>query len=86
MVCEFVYHKQNYMKNNILKYRLGAAFWLMLTLLAPAGPLDSPSDDDPVDPVPIDSWVIILGVAGIITGTYWLVKQYRKDELSKHLP
>lgn len=66
------------MKNNILKYTILTIMWLAFSIPALAGPGDPPIDDDPVEPVPIDNWMLLLVLAGIALGAYLLVKHNRK--------
>lgn len=60
------------MKNKIFKYGLGVILWAVFTLPALAGPVDPPGEDDPVDPVPIDNAMILLILAAVILGFYYL--------------
>lgn len=72
--------KQNDMKNNILKYGLLAFMWLAFSLPALAqfdSPGDPPTDEDPI-PTPIDSWMLLLVMAGIAIGAYLIIKYNRK--------
>lgn len=68
------------MKNNILKYGILAVLWVAYTLPAMAqfDPVDPPADDDPVDPAPIDNWILVLVLAGIALGAYLIIKRNRK--------
>ncbi len=66
------------MKNNIYKYGLLAIMWMVYTLPVLAGPIDPPTDDDPIDPAPIDSWMMFLVFAGAALGMYFVMKYRRK--------
>lgn len=66
------------MKNYILKYGILTFLWLTYTLPALAGPGDPPIDDDPVEPVPVDNWMLLLALAGTILGAYLLIKHHKK--------
>ncbi len=66
------------MKNNIYKYGLLAIIWMVYTLPVLAGPIDPPTDDDPIDPVPVDNWMLLLLFAGITIGSYLLTRYRRK--------
>lgn len=68
------------MKNNILKYGLPAIFWMTFTLPAIAGPGD-PDDggDDP--PASIDNFMMILILAGIGLGVYFILKYRKKTQI-----
>lgn len=66
------------MKNNVLKFSLLALFFLTYTLPAWAD-IDPPeSEDDPLyEEAPIDNWEILLVMAAIAVGIYF-VSKYRK--------
>lgn len=68
------------MKNKILKYGLLAIFWFAFTLPASAGPGD-PDDggDDP--PASIDNFMMILILAGIGLGVYFILKYSKKTQI-----
>jgi len=68
------------MKKSILKYGASAIIWLVFTLSASAGPVDPPEGDDPPHEgyAPIDSWELILVMAAIILGIYFLVNHRKK--------
>lgn len=56
------------MKNNLLKYYI-TAFYLCSTFVMFADPGDPPGDDfdeDPTGPAPIDDYVWILALVGLI--------------------
>jgi len=63
------------MKNKILKYGL-VIMWFICTIPVLAGPVDPPGEDDPpyIDPTPVDSRAILLVLAGIILGVYFVRK------------
>ena len=67
------------MKNNVLKFSLLALFFLTYTLPLMAQEDDEPGDpfagDDP--PTPIDNWEILLVMAAMAVGIYF-VSKYRK--------
>ncbi len=64
------------MKKDVLKYGLLAFFWLAYTLPAMADPNDPDLDDDP--PAPIDNWALLLILAGVILGLYFIMKYRRR--------
>lgn len=69
------------MKNQILKFGLWAFLWMVYTLPAIAQPDDPPTDEDPweePDPTPIDNWVLLLILAGVAVGVYFVVKYRRR--------
>ena len=67
------------MKNRILKFGLLAFFWAAYTLpvLADDGAEDPPGDDDP-SPAPIDNWILLLVLAGIALGVYFIIRNRKK--------
>lgn len=64
------------MKNNVLKYALLAMMSLMFTLPALAQN-EPPIDDDP-PPAPIDNWVLLLVMAAVALGIYFIMKYNKK--------
>lgn len=64
------------MKKYIYKF-MTISIWLMLMKPLWAGPLDPPGEDDPIDPVPIDNWTLLLIIAGATVGAYYLMRQYK---------
>jgi len=71
------------MKKNILKYGFPAIIWFVFTLPALAGPADPPGSDDPPyqDPMPINSWELVLIMIAIIIGVYFLANHRRKARI-----
>lgn len=65
------------MKKYIFK-PIAILIWLVLMAPLMAGPADPPGEDDPIDPTPIDNWMLLLIVAGIALGAYYLIKQNKK--------
>ena len=65
------------MKKNILKYTLSAIFALAYTLPAFAqdGPGGDGADEEDPLPAPIDNWMILLAIAAIAVGVYYINKQ-----------
>jgi len=65
------------MKNNLLKYALLAIFALAYTVpaFAQGGPGGDGTDEGDMDPAPIDNWIVLLGVAAIAIGIYYINKQ-----------
>lgn len=57
-----------------------AFLWAIFTLPAMAGPVDPPGEDDPIyeDPTPIDNWMLLLILAGVAVGSYFLMKYRQK--------
>ena len=52
---------------------------MVYTLPAIAQPVDPPTDDDPLeDPTPIDNWILLLILASVAVGVYFLMKHRRK--------
>jgi len=69
------------MKNQILKFGLLAFLWMVYTLPAIAQPVDPPGEEDPFepeDPTPIDNWMLLLILASVAVGVYFLMKHRRK--------
>lgn len=66
------------MKNNILKLSLPVIFFLIYTLPLMAQTIDPPdtSDDPEYQETPIDNWQILLLLAGIVVGLYFM-RKYR---------
>lgn len=71
------------MKNNILKYGLVTCFWIVYTLPALADPNDPDAgeNDDEIQ-APIDNWEVVLVIAAIVLGIYFITK-HRKNSLWK---
>lgn len=66
------------MKNNILKFSLLAIFALINTLPLLAGPGGGGTDDDSEYPAPIDNWILLLVLAAVAVGTFFILKNRRK--------
>jgi len=65
------------MKNRILKFGLLAFFWAAYTLPVFAQGPDDPDDGN--DPqAPIDNWILLLVLAGIALGIYFIIRNQRK--------
>lgn len=67
------------MKNNILKFSLLAIFALINTLPLLAGPGGGGTEDDgEYDPVPVDNWILLLVLAAVAVGTFFILKNTKK--------
>lgn len=66
------------MKRVIQKYGLLAFLWLAYTLPAFADPNDPDDGDDP-PAAPIDNWLLLLILAGVALGIYFIMKYKRKQ-------
>lgn len=51
---------------------------LLYTNSLMAIPEDPPLDDDPIEPAPIDNWLMLLVFVAIILGIYLVFKYQRK--------
>ncbi|SMC85793.1 hypothetical protein [Moheibacter sediminis] len=65
------------MKRGIHKYGLLAFLWLTYTLPALADPNDPDDGDDPQ--APIDNWLLLLILAGVALGIYFIMKNKNKQ-------
>lgn len=65
------------MKRKIHKYGLLAFLWLAYTLPAFADPNDPDDSDDPQ--APIDNWLLLLILAGVALGVYFIMKYKNKQ-------
>lgn len=68
------------MKNKLLKYGILTFLWFAYTLPALAGPGGGDEDGEgEADPeVPIDNWMLLLILAGIAVGVYFIMRSRRK--------
>lgn len=65
------------MKRGIQKYGFLAFLLLTNTLTVFAGPNDPDPSDDPA--APIDNWVMMLVIAGVALGVYFIMKYKNKQ-------
>lgn len=72
------------MKNIFFKYGFTALFALLYTLpLIAQDPGTGGTDDEDPDPAaPIDNWVLLLVLAGIALGVYFVMKYRNNKQLA----
>ncbi|MFA7687868.1 MAG: hypothetical protein WCY25_08385 [Moheibacter sp.] len=60
------------MRNKIFKTILVVYLWGFYALSLKAQPTDPPGEDDPIyeDPTPIDQWMLVLLMMGVLIATY----------------
>jgi len=68
------------MRNKIFKTILVVYLWGFYALSLKAQPTDPPGEDDPIyqDPTPIDNWMLLLILASVVVGVYFIAKYERK--------
>lgn len=70
------------MKNKLLKHGILMFLWLTYMLPVLAGPGggdgDGEGEGDPDPGTPIDNWMLLLILAGIAVGIYFIMKSKRK--------
>lgn len=67
------------MKNNFLKFSLLACLTIFNVLPVLAGPGGGGTDDgSEYEDLPIDNWVLMLILAGVVIGIYFIAQSKRK--------
>jgi hypothetical protein len=73
------------MKNKILKYSLVLFFWMVSLVYVradfPLSPGSDENEDEQLEETPIDNWQLVLMLAAITIGIYFLAKYRKKMEV-----